>query len=102
MKLIFIVYNISIEEEVQQLLQTQGVKNYTQWPRLIGVGELAGARLDNGVWPGANSAIVAVVPDEQASSLMSAVRALRAGEGRREGIEAFQLNVEDTTLTSRL
>ena len=27
---------------------------------------------------------------------------LRAGEGRREGIEAFQLNVEDTTLTSRL
>ncbi|MBR4124960.1 MAG: hypothetical protein IKR13_02045 [Victivallales bacterium] len=103
MKLIFIVYNISIEEEVQQLLQAQGVKSFTQWPRLIGVGELAGARLDNGVWPGANSAIVAVVPDEQqASSLMSAVRALRAGEGRREGIEAFQLNVEDTTLTSRL
>lgn len=102
MKLIFIVYNISIEEEVQQLLQAQGVKSFTQWPRLIGVGELAGARLDNGVWPGANSAIVAVVPDEQASSLMSAVRALRAGEGRREGIEAFQLNVEDTTLTSHL
>ena len=102
MKLIFIVYNISIEEEVQQLLQAQGVKSFTQWPRLIGVGELAGARLDNGVWPGANSALVAVVSGEAAAPLMSAVRALRAGEGRREGIEAFQLNVEDTTLASHL
>jgi hypothetical protein len=102
MKLIFIVYNISIEEEVQQLLQAQGVKSFTQWPRLIGVGELAGARLDNGVWPGANSALVAVVSDEAAAPLMSAVRVLRAGEGRREGIEAFQLNGEDTTLASHL
>lgn len=99
MKFIFIVYNISIEEEVQQLLKMQGVKSFTQWPRLIGVGELAGARLDNGVWPGANSALVVVVPDDQAASLMAAVRVLRAGEGRREGIEAFQLNVEETTLT---
>ena len=99
MKFIFIVYNISIEEEVQALLKAQGVKSYTRWPRLLGVGEMAGARLDNGVWPGANSAIVAVVPDDQAASLMTAVRALRAGEGRHEGIEAFQLNVEDTTLT---
>ncbi len=98
MKLIFIVYNISIEEEVQALLKDEGVKSFTKWPRLVGVGELAGARLDNGVWPGANSAIVAVVPDAQAVSLMAAARSLRAGEGRHEGIEAFQLNVEDTTL----
>ena len=99
MKFIFIVYNISIEEDVQALLKGRGVASYTQWPRLVGVGEMAGARLDNGVWPGANSAVVAVVPDEQAAPLMAAVRELRAGEGRREGIEAFQLNVEATTLT---
>ena len=98
MKFIFIVYNISIEEEVKQMLKDQGVKCYTQWPRLVGVGELAGARLDNGVWPGANSAVVAVVPDGQAAPLMEAARALRAGEGLREGLEAFQLNVESTTL----
>ena len=102
MKLIFIVYNISIEEEVQQLLKAQDVRSYTQWPRLVGVGELAGARLDNGVWPGANSAVVAVVPAEKAAPLMAAVRALRAGEGRREGIEAFQLNVEDSTANCRM
>ena len=99
MKLIFIVYNISIEDDVNQLLHSQGVENYTKWPRLVGVGALAGARLDNGVWPGANSALIAVVPDEQAAPLMEAVRVLRSGEGLREGIEAFQLNVEATTLT---
>ena len=39
MKFIFIVYNISIEEDVQALLKNEGVVSYTQWPRLVGVGE---------------------------------------------------------------
>ncbi|MBR6470406.1 MAG: hypothetical protein IKS83_01285 [Victivallales bacterium] len=99
MKLVFIVYNISIEEDVQALLQRQGVRSFTQWPRLVGIGDMTGARLDNGVWPGANSAVAVAVADDRAAALMAAVRALRVGEGRREGIEAFQLNVEDTTLT---
>ena len=100
MKLIFIVYNISIEEDVQALLKRQGIESFTQWPRLVGIGKMAGARLDNGVWPGANSALFAVVPDSQANALMTAVRDLRAGEGSKEGIEAFLLNVESTTLNS--
>ncbi len=97
MKLIFIVYNISIEAEVQKLLQEQKVDCFTQWPRLYGQGQTTGPRMDTNVWPGANSALMAVVEDAQAPTLMNAIQQLRDGEAKREGIKAFQLPVEAMT-----
>lgn len=97
MKLIFIVYNISIEEEVQTLLQEQKVCCFTQWPRLYGQGQSTGPRMDTSVWPGANSAIMAVVEDGMAGPLMDAIQQLRDGDAKREGIKAFQLPVEAMT-----
>ncbi|MCQ2403450.1 MAG: hypothetical protein MJ202_06970 [Lentisphaeria bacterium] len=97
MKLIFIVYNISIGEDVQELLRRQNVECYTQWPRLMGVGKSTGPRMDSNVWPGANSALMAVVEDEKAKPLMDAIQALRDGDAKLEGIKAFQLPVEAMT-----
>ncbi len=94
MKLIFLVYNISIEEDVRILLRDQQIEGFTQWPRLLGRGKSTGPRMDDNVWPGANSAIMAVVPDEKAPAFMAAIQALREGDARREGIKAFQLPVE--------
>lgn len=94
MKLIFLVYNISIEEDVRILLRDQQIEGFTQWPRLLGRGKSTGPRMDDNVWPGANSAIMAVVPDEKAPAFMAAIQALRDGDARREGIKAFQLPVE--------
>ncbi len=94
MKLIFLVYNISIEEDVRILLRNQRVEGFTQWPRLLGRGKSTGPRMDDNVWPGANSAILAVVPDEKAPALMEAIQKLREGDARREGIKAFQIPVE--------
>ncbi|MCQ2396307.1 MAG: transcriptional regulator [Lentisphaeria bacterium] len=97
MKLIFIVYNISIEEDVQNILSRMNVQCFTQWPRLLGKGITTGPRMDTSVWPGANSALMAVVEDSQAKPLMDAVQALRDGAAKREGIKAFQLPVEAMT-----
>lgn len=97
MKLIFIVYNISIEEDVQNILSRMNVQCFTQWPRLLGKGIATGPRMDTSVWPGANSALMAVVEDSQAKPLMDAVQALRDGAAKREGIKAFQLPVEAMT-----
>jgi len=97
MKLIFIVYNISIESEVQNLLKQEKVDCFTQWPRLYGQGQTTGPRMDTGVWPGANSALMAVVEDDHAPKLMDAIQKLRDGDGKREGIKAFQLPVEAMT-----
>ena len=97
MKLIFIVYNISIDAEVQKLLKEQNVPCFTQWPRLYGQGKTTGPRMDTSVWPGANAALMAVVEDSQAPALMNAVQVLRDTDAKREGIKAFQLPVEAMT-----
>ncbi|MBO4296882.1 MAG: hypothetical protein J5863_09010 [Desulfovibrio sp.] len=97
MKMLLIVFNVSIEDEVKALLAREGAACFTQWPRLLGVGQTAGARFDDNVWPGANGALFTVLEDEKARRLMAAVDAFRQGDARREGLKAFLLNVEAAT-----
>lgn len=96
MKLVLIVSNITISEDVQKLLKELDISCFTRIPRLEGVGVTAGARFDNNIWPGANSALFVVVPRETAVKLMEAVAELRKREGR-EGVKAFMLSVDDMT-----
>lgn len=97
MKLVFIVYNSAIEEEVMELLGDQGIESYTKWQEVVGVGRLAGPHLGTHIWPAKNSVIAVVVDDKIARVLMDEVRRLRAGKLAREGIKAFLLPVEDIT-----
>lgn len=96
MKLVLIVHNITLSDEVQALLKEQGITCFTRIPRLEGVGLTAGARFDNNVWPGANSALIIVTTEDAAVKLMDAVSGLRKREGR-EGVKAFMLNVDSMT-----
>jgi len=97
MKMLLVVYNVSIEEEVKALLNRSGALCFTQWPRLIGSGKSTGTRLDDNVWPGANGALFSVVEDGKAAELMAAIDVLRNGSAKREGLKAFLLNVEAST-----
>lgn len=99
MKMVLVVYNIFVEEEVQEVLQKAQVPCFTQWPRLLGKGLSTGPRMDTSVWPGANSALMTVTDDEKAQSLLEAFQRLREGAARREGVKAFLLNVEAMTGT---
>ena len=96
-KMVWLVYNISIEEEVADLLEKVGVTCYTQWPRVLGKGATTGPKLDSNVWPGANAAIMTVTTADQAQKLMEAVQNLRDEIGAHEGIKAFLTPVEQMT-----
>ncbi|MFA6929046.1 MAG: PG0541 family transporter-associated protein [Lentisphaeria bacterium] len=97
MKMIFIVFNISIQEEVHDAIDKLGVTCFTQWPRLIGKGISSGPKMDNNVWPGANTALLIVSADDMAEKIMDTVQKLRDDIGTHEGIKAFQLPVEKMT-----
>ena len=97
MKLVFIVFNISIQEDVEQLLQQQAITCYTLWPRLQGRGVSTGPRMDTSIWPGANAAMMVVTHDEAAKKLLAAIDEMRRTVGKNEGIKAFLLNVEAMT-----
>ncbi len=97
MKMILIVFNISIQDEVHELINGLGVTCFTQWPRLVGKGVSSGPKMDNNVWPGANTALMIVTNEEMAAKIMDAVQKMRDEIGTHEGIKAFQLPVEKMT-----
>ena len=97
MKMILIVFNISIQDEVHELIDKLGVTCYTQWPRLVGKGISSGPKMDNNIWPGANTALMVVTSSEMAGKIMGAVQKMRDDIGTHEGIKAFQLPVEKMT-----
>ena len=96
MKLVFIVYNAAISEEIMEALQEIGVENYTKWDRVLGKGPISGPHFDSDVWPGVNSMLAIAVEDEKKDEIMVKVRELKSKESlRKEGIRAFILPLEE-------
>jgi len=96
MKMIFIVYNAAISEEVMESLKEIGVENYTKWDRVLGKGPISGPHFDSDVWPGVNSMLAIAVEDEKKDKIMTKVKELKSRESiAKEGIGAFVLPLEE-------
>ena len=96
MKMVFLTYNIAINDVVMEVFKTLGLKTYTRWEEVTGVGIHSGPHLANHIWPAKNSAIAIVLEDEKVKPLMDAVRELRK-KIAKEGIKAFVLPVEEVS-----
>ena len=83
MKMVWILHDIVLTDEIQNILDELGVIGVTRWPRLAGRGPKSGARMDNHVWPGANAACFAVVEADGAP----------AGAARRGWIQNRRLGL---------
>ena len=70
LKMIMIVYNISIQTEVLEVVQDSGATCYTCWPRLIGKGRPQGEMMTTS--GSSNAAIITVVDEDTAATLMDA------------------------------
>ncbi len=96
MKLLIIVYNEALNDEILQILKKHGTNNYTKWTKVYGRGESSGPHLGTHVWPKANNVMAVVVEDQPAKALMYDLRLERSCLAH-EGIKAFVLPVEDVT-----
>lgn len=96
MKAVWIMHDIVLGDEVQDLLDELGLIGVSRWPRMTGRGPQSGTRLDNHVWPGANSGAFVVVEEETAARLMGRLQALRDEVGGKTGLWAFTTPVLET------
>jgi len=96
MKMVLVVYNEAIDEEVIQVLETCGLQYYTKWQRVLGKGALSEPHLDTSVWPGVNNVLAVVCEDAKVKQLLSCVKELRKRLSK-EGIKAFVLPVEEVS-----
>ena len=96
MKMIFIVYNIAINEEVMEIIKKAGIENYTRWERVTGVGKISGLHMGTHVWPAVNSVLAVAVEDDKKDKLIEQIKEARKKLGK-EGIKAFVLPLEEMT-----
>ena len=75
-KLVFVVCDQGVEPDVMDCLMTLGLPHYTRWTDCQGSGE-AGLREGTPVWPGLNSVLMVVMPEEQVEPLRAALHAVR-------------------------
>ncbi len=95
MKAVFIVYNQAYGDEIVALAESLGQRGFTRFDGVGGRGSQTGKpRLDSHAWPEYNDALMLLVEDSVAGSLLEALRAKDA-QTPELGIKAFCWKVED-------
>jgi len=96
MKMIFVMYNIAINEEVMEILKGVGIEEYTRWERATGCGKTSGPHLGDHIWPAVNSVLAVAAEEDKKDKLIERIKQLRQKLGKT-GIKAFVLPVEEIT-----
>ena len=94
MKAVFIIYNQSLTEEVQEILDKLSIRGYTQWNDIKGRGSLKGpAHEGTHTWPELNNAHLTIINDEATPALLEQLQLLNK-DVEEQGLRAFVWNIE--------
>lgn len=96
MKSVFIVFNQANTERVEYMLDQLKVSGFTFFEQVQGRGTNGGEpRRGTHTWPEMNSAVMAVVEDDQVPELLSTIKKLD-NRNKEVGVRAFVWNIEQT------
>lgn len=97
MKLLMIILDETLRDEVEAVLEKSGVSGYSEIPMVLGEGT-TGKKLSSRLHPGANSIVFTIVEDERLDALRAALLATCTGRASNPGcpkpIHVAVLNVE--------
>src|SRR5574344_132789 len=96
MKSVFIIFNQANTSRVEYMLDQLKISGFTFFEQVQGRGSHGGEpRRGTHTWPEMNSAVMAVVEDEQVDTLLSTVKKLD-NRNKDVGVRAFVWNIEQT------
>lgn len=95
-KMVMIAYNEAIDNEVMEILNECGLKNYSKVLGAFGRGSTSGTHLGNDIWPGRNNILYVACENQEAKKLAAKIKESRKTLGT-EGIKAFILPIEELT-----
>ena len=94
MKSIFIAYNQAYNEEIIDILDSNGQRGFTQWSEIQGRGGVDGEpHMGSHAWPMMNHAILTMVDDDKIDGIMADIRAKDA-QYPNLGLRAYVWNIE--------
>ncbi len=96
MKMLMLVYNEALDNEIMEILESCAVKNYTKTEGVFGCGTTSGTHLGTDVWPGRNNMLYVACEEAVGKKIIALVKQARQSLGK-EGLKAFLLPLEDLT-----
>lgn len=94
MKAVMITYNLALTEKVEFTLEHFGIRGYTEWDNVEGVGSKTGIpHLGTHTWPEINGVIITFVDDPKVAPLLEAIKKIDQ-INEEVGIRAFVWNIE--------
>jgi nitrogen regulatory protein PII len=97
MKLVLIVFNFIYDEPIRTMIERLRIPGFTEVPKVFGTGE-SGKRFGTHAFPGHDTMLLTVVPEEQLSVLLEELAQFKRGLAdrakRHGGVKAFVLPVE--------
>ena len=94
MKMIFLSYKESLDDEVMEIIKKVGIKSFTRWNQVQDQEESGYPKMGTHIWPGYNSALTFVAEDNVAKDLMCDIRSFNE-ERKFEGIKAMCWTLDD-------
>ncbi len=96
MKAVFIIYNQSISNEVQEIIDSCSIRGFTQWMDVKGRGSRNGEPHEGThTWPELNNAHLTIVEDEKVKTLLDLLKDLN-NKVEKQGLRVFVWNIEQT------
>jgi len=93
MKALFIVYNQSITDMVQDILDKLTIKGYTQWTDIKGRGSDQGEPHEGThTWPELNNAHLVIIQEEQVPPLVEMLDKVNK-EVEKQGLRLFSWDI---------
>ena len=94
MKALFVSYNQAYNQEIVEILESQGQRGYTSWEEIQGRGSTDGEpHLGSHAWPVMNHALLSVMDDSKVDPVLEALKA-KDLESSDLGLRAFVWNIE--------
>ena len=84
-RLYWLIYNVALSQDVEQLLEECRIEAYTAWKEVIGAGR-SGPHLNDDVWPGVNALFMFAAPQQLEAQLAAGIEKIRR-EFPHEGIK---------------
>jgi hypothetical protein len=96
MKMVMVVYNEALDNEVMEILESCLMKNYTKITGVFGCGTSSGTHLGTDIWPGRNNILYVACEETVGKKILFLIKQMRKNLGA-EGVKAFLMPLEEIT-----
>ncbi len=93
MKMVWVVYEAGIDEDLAGALEGAGISGYTKLTAATGTGR-KGHRFGTQIWPGTNNVLWIALPDEQVAGLVKRLHDLKESYVKPPALQVFVFPID--------